>query len=103
MNEWQELVDELIAELGGYWKPFEMLAALMEELGELADAMLGYEGVKGKATKDNLQEELGDVLFALLCIANHYGVDAGEALRASVGKYRSRDSKQLVRKLDTSM
>ncbi|WP_297550393.1 nucleotide pyrophosphohydrolase [Thermococcus sp.] len=93
MNEWQELVDGLIRELGGYWKPFEMLAALMEELGELADAMLGYEGVKGKATKDKLQEELGDVLFALICIANHYGIDAGKALRASVEKYQKRDSK----------
>jgi len=93
VNEWQKLVDGLIQELGGYWKPFEMFTALTEELGELADAMLGYEGIKGDADEEKLREELGDVLFALLCIANHYGIDAGEALRLSVEKYRARDSK----------
>ncbi|WP_456421625.1 MazG nucleotide pyrophosphohydrolase domain-containing protein [Thermococcus sp.] len=93
MNSEQKLVDELIKELGGYWKPFEMLAALVEEVGELADVMLAYEGVKGKVGKDRLREELGDVLFALICIANHYGINVGEALRLSIGKYRSRDSK----------
>ena len=98
MNEWQKLVDELIQELGGYWGPFEMLAALMEELGELADAMLGYEGIKGKVDEEKLREELGDVLFAILCIANHYGIDAGKALKVSVEKYRFRDSKSVSSK-----
>ena len=90
MNEDQKLVDELIREMGGYWKPFEMLAALTEELGELADAMLAYEGVKGEADERKLREELGDVLFALLCIANHYGIDVSKELRATVEKYRRR-------------
>jgi len=93
VNEWQRLVDELINELGGYWKPFEMLAALTEEVGELADAMLAHEGIKGTADEDKLREELGDVLFAILCIANRYGIDAGDALRMSIEKYRFRASK----------
>ncbi|WP_223211938.1 nucleotide pyrophosphohydrolase [Thermococcus henrietii] len=93
MNEWQKLVDELINELGGYWKPFEMLAALTEEVGELADAMLAQEGIKGSPGEGKLEEELGDVLFALLCIANYYGINAEEALKVSVAKYRARDVK----------
>jgi len=95
VNEEQKAVDELIKELGGYWKPFEMLAALMEELGELADAMLAFEGVKGRATLENVEEELGDVLFALLCIANHYGIDAEKSLLKTVSKYRKRDGRTI--------
>ena len=83
-------VDELIKALGGYWKPFEMLAALVEETGELAEAMLAFEGVKGKGQRDALVEEIGDVLFALACIANHYGVDLEGALRQTIAKYRRR-------------
>ena len=90
MNDEQRLVDELIEQFGGYWKPFEMLAALVEEVGELADAMLAFEGVKGRAEKDKIEEELGDVLFALLCIANHYGIDSDRALNLTVEKYKRR-------------
>ena len=89
--EGQRDVDELIRSLGGYWKPFEMLAALIEEVGELADVMLAVEGLKGNAERGRLEEELGDVLFALSCIANHYGIDLESALRRTVEKYRSRD------------
>ncbi|EEB74604.1 MazG nucleotide pyrophosphohydrolase domain-containing protein [Thermococcus sp. AM4] len=83
-------VDELIRALGGYWKPFEMLAALLEETGELAEAMLAIEGVKGRGSRENLVEEIGDVLFALACIANHYGVDLEDALSMTIEKYRLR-------------
>ncbi|ASJ09049.1 hypothetical protein A3L11_07330 [Thermococcus siculi] len=91
MNEHQARVDELVRELGGYWGPFEMLAALMEEVGELADELLKVEGIKEQGSRERLEEELGDALFALACIANHYGIDMLEALRKSVDKYRSRD------------
>ncbi|MDV3104061.1 MazG nucleotide pyrophosphohydrolase domain-containing protein [Thermococcus waiotapuensis] len=89
--EGQKEVDELIKSMGGYWRPFEMLAALVEEVGELADVMLALEGVKGGAGRERLEEELGDVLFALSSIANYYGINLAEALRKTVGKYRSRD------------
>jgi NTP pyrophosphatase (non-canonical NTP hydrolase) len=87
----QAEVDELIKRMGGYWSPFEMLAALVEEVGELADVLLALEGVKGNSTTDRLREELGDVLFALACIANFYGIDMESALKESVRKYRTRD------------
>ncbi|WP_297463379.1 MazG nucleotide pyrophosphohydrolase domain-containing protein [Thermococcus sp.] len=90
MNRYQRMVDELVREMGGYWGPFEMLAALVEEVGELADELLKAEGIKGEG-RANLKEELGDVAFALACIANHYGVDLLEALEESVRKYRERD------------
>lgn len=88
----QREVDALIQELGGYWGPFEMLAALVEEIGELADSLLAVEGIKGTQGKDRLEEEIGDVLFALACIANRYGIDLEKSLLGSVRKYRARDS-----------
>ena len=99
MNEHQRKVDELVTEFGGYWKPTEMLAALVEEVGELSREILGMEGIKGSGNEGRLREELGDVLFALSCIANHYGVDLLEALTESVEKYRSRDSRRWRRSL----
>ncbi|WP_297535910.1 MazG nucleotide pyrophosphohydrolase domain-containing protein [Thermococcus sp.] len=92
MKRLQKEVDELINEFGGYWKPFEMLAAAVEELGELADAMLAYERIKGEGSLDKIQEELGDLFFALLCIANGYGIDAEKAVRDTIRRYRARDS-----------
>ncbi|GAB6102176.1 MazG nucleotide pyrophosphohydrolase domain-containing protein [Thermococcus atlanticus] len=92
MNELQRDVDRLVKEFGGYWEPFEMLAAVTEELGELAREMLELQGVKGRGDRERLEEELGDLLFSISCIANFYGVDIFEALRKSISKYRERDS-----------
>lgn len=54
--------------------------SLMSEVGELADAMLEYEGGKEKGTreakgKDEVADALADILYNLFLIANHYGVD----------------------------
>ncbi len=92
MNELQRQVDELVAEFGGYWEPFQMLAAFVEEVGELADELLNVEGIKGAGNRDRLEEELGDVMFALACIANYYRIDLLDALQKSIEKYRERDS-----------
>ena len=91
MNKLQKEVDKLINEFGGYWEPFEMLAAVVEELGELSDEMLKFEKVKGEGDIKTLEEEFGDLMFALFCIANYYGIDVERALLNSIAKYRDRD------------
>lgn len=91
MKELQREVDSLVREFGGYWKPFEMLAALVEELGEFSDELLKFERIKGEGDIRKLEEEFGDVLFALICIANYYDLDVDGALRKSILKYRERD------------
>jgi len=91
MERLQREVDRVIKSFGGYWEPFEMLAAVVEELGELSREMLRLEGIKEKGEKDKVKEELGDVLFALLCIANYYGIDAEKALLNTISKYSTRD------------
>ncbi len=92
MNELQREVDKLVREFGGYWEPFEMLAAVTEELGEVAREVLELEGVKGKGNMERLEEELGDLLFSISCVANFYGIDIFDALSRSIEKYRRRDS-----------
>ncbi|ASJ15722.1 hypothetical protein A3L04_00845 [Thermococcus chitonophagus] len=87
----QKEVDELIKKLGGYWTPAQMLTALVEEVGELADVILSFEGVKGEKDPSKLKEEIGDVLFALICIANYFEIDMEDALRDTIRKYSMRD------------
>ncbi|WP_461865568.1 MazG nucleotide pyrophosphohydrolase domain-containing protein [Thermococcus sp.] len=94
MNELQMDVDRLVKEFGGYWEPFEMLAAITEELGEVSREILKLEGIKGESDVEKLEEELGDLLFSISCLANFYGIDIFRALSKSIEKYRKRDSRR---------
>ena len=72
--EIQEMVDKWIHEHGGYWPPLSMICAAMEELGEIAREINSLEGYKPKkpGLKDSrLGEELADLLYSTICIANH--------------------------------
>lgn len=87
----------------GYWDPMELLAALIEEVGEVAREMNHISGVKpkrgvGKKSIKELEEELGDLFFAMICIANKYGTDLGKALDRTIGKYEKRDKDRWKRK-----
>ncbi|MFX1377203.1 MAG: nucleotide pyrophosphohydrolase [Promethearchaeota archaeon] len=95
--EIQNLIDHWVREHGGYWSPLSMICAFMEELGELAREINSLEGYKPKKINrlnSNLEEELGDLLFSLVCIANHYKVDLGKELEKIMDKYSERDSKR---------
>ncbi len=74
------------------WTPLALLADLQEEMGELAETIKHLEGFKPykKIPEDNLEKELGDSLFSLLCIANHYGVSIEDAFVKKVGEYKKR-------------
>ena len=79
----------------GYWTPLANLARLTEEVGELARLFNHRFGPKSKKPEEadqELGEELADVLFVLLVIANQQGIDLGEALERVLEKYRVRDS-----------
>ncbi|MFX0083181.1 MAG: nucleotide pyrophosphohydrolase [Candidatus Hodarchaeota archaeon] len=96
-KEVQELVDNWIQNHGGYWSPLSMICAIVEELGEVAREINSLEGYKPKKSNDfnsNLGEELADLLFSIICIANYYKVDLGEELINIFDKYSKRDSKR---------
>lgn len=102
LKEAQARVDAWIGQFEeGYWPPLANLARLTEEVGELARLMNHRFGPKKKKAVEadqELGEELADILFVLLVIANDQGVDLGTALEGVLEKYRLRDSDRWVRK-----
>jgi len=84
----------------GYWPPLSMLAAVTEEVGELAREINHLEGYKKKRNGGNsdLGLELADALFTLVCIANYYHVDLDEAFKAVMEKYTMRDMNRWTKK-----
>ena len=92
----QRAVDASIQALGGYWPPLAALARLFEECGELARAVNQTHGpkpLKPGETAASLDEELGDVLYITLALANDLGLDAGEALRGALARSAQRARK----------
>ncbi|HEV8191311.1 MAG TPA: MazG nucleotide pyrophosphohydrolase domain-containing protein [Ktedonobacterales bacterium] len=93
LREAQSEVDASIQALSGYWPPLANLARLFEECGELARAVNQAHGpkrVKPGETQAAMQEELGDVLYVLLVLANSLEVDAETALRGALARAHSR-------------
>ena len=99
ISDIQELVDNWVINHGGYWHPLAMLGALMEELGELSREINSKEGFKPRKdvrVKENIGGELADLLFALICLANHYKIDLGEEIINSIDKFTKRDAKRFI-------
>ena len=95
IKEAQELVDRWIKEYGvRYFSELTNMAVLTEEVGELARVMARKYGDKSgtEGEKDNLVEEMADVLWVLLCLANQTGVDLTTELEKSIEKKTQRDS-----------
>jgi NTP pyrophosphatase (non-canonical NTP hydrolase) len=98
----QETVDQWINTIGvRYYNELTNMAILTEEVGEVARLMArlyGEQSFKTKAleaaAKDKLGEEMADVLFVLICLANQTGVDLTEALQKSLDKKTSRDTER---------
>ncbi|MEM0084328.1 MAG: nucleotide pyrophosphohydrolase [Candidatus Methanomethylicia archaeon] len=95
----QNMVDEWIKNFGGgYWKPLSMLAALMEEVGELSRILNSMEIGKSECNFESLLEEIGDVFFALICISNYYRINLEDALKYTLNKYTVRDFDRWIKK-----
>ena len=95
LKDLQQEVDDWIVKHGGYWPPLAMLSAVLEEVGELAREINYLEGYKPKKSKERdykIGEELADLLFAIVCIANHYDIDLSEEFKKIVKKYSKRNA-----------
>ena len=98
LKETQERVDSWIEQFGGgYWSPLSMFASLVEEVGELGREINNLWGCKTKKTcTHNLDMELADIIFSLICIANYFEVDLEDALIKTLVKYSERDSTRWI-------
>ena len=103
-------VDKFINSRGGYWDPPWLLAALIEELGELSKIMQLKEGIRleddsvdKNTLKELIEEESGDILFALICLTNYYDINLEIAVINTLNKYESRENElNNQRKLENS-
>lgn len=94
LKELQARVDEWIRTVGvRYFSELTNMAVLTEEVGELARVMARKYGDQSfkEGERDNLAEEMADVLWVLVCLANQTGVDLEEAVEASFRKKSERD------------
>ena len=95
IKEAQDAVDAWIRQYGvRYFNELTNMAILTEEVGELARIMARKYGEQSfkEGERHDLAEEMADVLWVLLCMANQTGVDLTEALRKSFEKKTSRDN-----------
>lgn len=89
-------VDQWIKTIGvRYFSELTNLAQLMEEVGELSRQIsrrFGEQSFKSGETPSDLADEMADVLFVLICLANQTGVDLTAALQCNLEKKTKRDS-----------
>lgn len=96
IKEAQEIVDHWINTTGiRYFNELTNTAILMEEVGEVARIMArkyGEQSFKKSDEQVDLADEMADVLFVLICLANQTGIDLTEALQKNLDKKTKRDS-----------
>lgn len=100
LAEAQTKVDEWIKMYGvRYFNELTNTAILMEEVGEVARIMArtyGEQSFKKSDTDKNLADEMADVLFVLICLANQTGINLDEALLKNLDKKTNRDAKRHI-------
>ncbi len=96
IQEAQEKVDSWIKTIGvKYFSELTNMGILMEEVGELSRILVrkyGDQSFKNKEEELQLADEMADVLFVLICLANQTGVDLATALERNMDKKTTRDA-----------
>ena len=99
IKEAQQAVDQWIKTYGvRYFSELTNMACLTEEVGELARIIARKYGDQSfkAGEKEDLSEEMADVLWVLICLANQTGVDLTSALLQSIDKKTYRDSRRHI-------
>lgn len=95
ISEAQQTIDEWIKKYGvRYFNELTNTAILMEEVGEVARIMARRYGEQSEKESDKqkkLEDELADVIFVVMCIANQTGINLEDALKHNLQKKTSRD------------
>lgn len=102
LQQMQHEVDDYIDQFKvGYFSPLAQLARMTEEVGELAREVNHYYGEKQKKSEEapnTVAEELGDVFFVLLLMANSLEIDLTEVFDQNMAKFNQRDYYRFERK-----
>ena len=95
IDAWAQTLEE------PYWPPLSQFARLAEEVGELGRLLNHIYGSKPKKVEEaqqELGEEIADILFALICIANRHDIDLDDELDKVLNKAKIRDAQRFKKK-----
>lgn len=101
ISQMQKEVDDYISQFKeGYFSPLALMARLTEEMGELARDVNHYYGEKQKKHSEEertIDQEIGDVLFVLTCMANSLDINLDKAFQQVMHKFNTRDKDRWTR------
>jgi NTP pyrophosphatase (non-canonical NTP hydrolase) len=101
LQDLQKQVDDYISQFKeGYFSPLAMLARMSEEVGELAREVnhrFGEKPKKSDEAENSIDNELGDILFIVICFANSLNIDLNQAFQHIMHKFNTRDLNRWTR------
>ncbi|OGH44160.1 MAG: nucleotide pyrophosphohydrolase [Candidatus Levybacteria bacterium RIFCSPLOWO2_02_FULL_37_10] len=101
MKKLQKQVDKWVSQYKhSYFSPLEILARLVEEVGELARELSHRFGSKKKKPTElpkEIGDEISDIIFTLICLANSLNIDLDKAFQKMMEKYDKRDKDRFER------
>lgn len=95
IDDWAQLHEK------PYWAPLSIYTRMVEEVGELGRLLNHLYGDKPKKNSEapqELAEEMADIIFALICLANREGIDLGPAIQQVIQKAQTRDRDRFAKK-----
>lgn len=95
LEEYQKEVANIVKRFEFDWSSYIQYIHLVEEVGELGEALTVKEGdrqngsgEKGQADHGNIEEEFGDVLFTLMELANKYNISLSDVMKDTLNRYQ---------------
>jgi NTP pyrophosphatase (non-canonical NTP hydrolase) len=102
LKQYQQRIDDILQTYEKpYWHPLSQFARLAEETGEvgrLLNHMYGDKPKKPGEAKQELPDELADVLYGVICLANSHNIDLDEAMEHAIDKMLGRDKDRFAKK-----
>ena len=102
LKTYQKQIDEWAQTLEKpYWHPLSQFARMSEELGEvgrLLNHLYGDKPKKETEARQELPEELADIMFAIICMANSHDIDLDDAMEKVIAKSHGRDAARFEKK-----
>lgn len=102
LSDLQKQIDDILQQYEKpYWEPLSNVARLAEEVGEVARIInhtYGDKPKKATESPDDLEDELADILWSVICIANSEGVDLDKGMQRAIEKLLVRDKDRFKKK-----
>ena len=102
LADYQTQIDDMLQQYEKpYWAPLSIMARLTEEVGEVArivNHQFGDKPPKPGETTQDLADELADVIYGVICLANSQGIKLDPAMLRAIGKLEGRDAGRFAKK-----